>query len=225
MRNPARAGNCFAVLPVPGPHARRTTAPGLTWPAIAGQDISGGPKSDRPRPSATWRITAISGCSVWLDTYVNVARRLTNIRGYILGELAASACHVRMCASRWARVYTRDLAPRIDGVVAALDFEQALGFAGSCVGGTDQVGRAYDVILGEDHEQRTRRDQFDRPGGRVLKDRLKRTHGDLVAPRWRDCCLCLLREIPAFLIGLQRETLAGLSNVEDVRLAALGRVP
>src|SRR4029077_2645008 len=113
-------------------------------------------------------------------------------------------------------------APRIHGVVTALDFEQALGFAGPGESCTDQLGRADRVVLGEDHEQRTRRDQFDRPRGRVLKDRLERTHGDLVAPRWRGC---LVGEIPALLIGLQRETLAGLSDVGDGDLAALDCVP
>src|SRR5205823_10397442 len=66
---------------------------------------------------------------------------------------------------------------------------------------------------------------LDRLRRRVFEDGVERTHRDLVAPRRRNRCLGLVREIVALLIGLQRETLAGHSNVGDLHLAALGRVP
>jgi DNA-binding CsgD family transcriptional regulator len=116
------------------------------------------------------------------------------------------------------------LAPRIDGVVAAFDFEQALRLPGPGEGGTDQVRRADRVVFRQDHEQRPRRDQLDRPRRCVFEDRLERAHGDLIAPG-SPSRLRLMREIVGILVGLQRETLAGQRDVRDVLLAALGRVP
>ncbi len=80
------------------------------------------------------------------------------------------------------------------------------------------------IVPSQDHHQGTRRDQIDEPAGGVLKDRVERTHGHLVAPSRRDGRLRAGAEVIAVLIGLQREAFAWPPGAGDVAFTAFGGV-
>ena len=69
--------------------------------------------------------------------------------------------------------------------MAAGQDHELLGLARLLVGGQRELGGGEHVVLGDEHEQRCRRDAVDVAVGLVLAEQLDRAQGDLVAPRGR----------------------------------------
>src|SRR5260370_31942901 len=109
-----------------------------------------------------------------------------------------------------------DTGSRVDRIVAAVDLHQAFGLASPREGLADRFRRRDHIVSGEDHQQRTWRNQVDESTPRVFHDRVERAHGDFVAPgrgaRGK-------HEVIALLILLQREALARPRRAWDVAFA------
>src|ERR1700680_4083445 len=106
--------------------------------------------------------------------------------------------------------------------MTTLDFQQAFRPTGPVEGFADRVWRRDGVVLRQDHQERASRNGVDEAAGSMCKDRMKRSHGDLVAPGRRDRRLRPMREVIAVLICLQCKALARAPGAKDVFFSSLG---
>ena len=106
-------------------------------------------------------------------------------------------------------------ASAVDRIVAAFDLQEALGLTGPGKGIADGFGQRDHIVSGEDHQQRTGRNQVDESARRVFQDRLERAHRDFVARSPR-----AVGEVITVLIGLQREAFTRPPCAGDVAFSA-----
>lgn len=72
----------------------------------------------------------------------------------------------------------------------------------------------------DDHQKRTRRNQVDEPGRRMLQDCVQRAHGDFVVPGWGDGRPPAVGKVVAVLIRLQRKAFARPTGAGDLAFPA-----